>query len=343
MTAPLLQVRGLKTCFIAGERVARAVDGVSFDLAAGESLALVGESGSGKTATALSILRLIPDPPGRIVGGEVLLAGRDLLRLAPGEMRSVRGGEIAMVFQDPMSSLNPVLSVGRQIEEAVLAHSRVSRRAAWARVVELLGQVGIPDPATRALAYPHQLSGGMRQRVLISMALACHPRLLIADEPTTALDATVQMQVIELLRKLMRDLGMSLLLITHDMGVVAELADRVAVMYAGRIVETGPVGDIFDRPLHPYTAGLFASSPRLHAPKQRLATIPGEVPDLFSLSKGCRFVGRCPIELESCSLQDPLLALHAPGRLSACLRVERGSLPEISPSAALPRRGEPGA
>ncbi len=334
MPAPLLQVRGLKTYFFAGSRAARAVDGVSFDLAEGESLALVGESGSGKTATALSILRLIPDPPGRIVGGEILFRGEDLLLLSAARMRSIRGREIAMVFQDPMSALNPVQTVGRQIAEAVRAHSHVSAKAARERAVALLAEVGVQDPEVRSTAYPHQLSGGLRQRVLISMALACRPRILIADEPTTALDATVQMQVIELLRRLMREHGMSLLLITHDMGVVAELADQVAVMYAGRIVERGPVGEVFDRPLHPYTVGLFASLPRLHTPKQALATIPGEVPDLYSLGQGCRFASRCPIEDAACRSQDPPLAVVAPDRHSACLRVESGALPSFTFGAA---------
>ncbi len=334
MTSPLLSVRGLKTRFLEGGRSARVVDGVSFDIREGETLALVGESGCGKSVTALSILRLVPSPPGEIEGGEVLFRDRDLLRLSAREMRRVRGAEIAMVFQDPMTSLNPVQPVGKQIAEAVRAHHRRSRSDARRRAVELLGRVGIPAPEERARAYPHQLSGGMKQRALIAMALACEPALLIADEPTTALDVTVQMQIIDLLRGLKAASGLSLLLITHDLGVVAELADRVAVMYAGSIVEMGPVESVFDEPRHPYTAGLFASLPRLHVPGRALRVIPGEVPDPFDYPSGCRFRPRCPFEIPACADAPPLLVEAAPGHGSACIRLVDGRLPALSGGAA---------
>lgn len=317
----------MRTTFSSAGQTLTAVDGVSFDVAAGETLALVGESGCGKSATALSLLGLVPSPPGKIEAGEVVFAGRDLLRLSPTQLRQVRGREIAMIFQDPMSALNPVYTVGKQIAEAILAHRRVTRLEALAEVVNLLTQVGIADAGARAKAYPHQLSGGMKQRVLIAMALACAPRLLIADEPTTAIDATVQAQVLALLRRLQQERGMALLLITHDMGVVAELADRVAVLYAGRIVEEAPVADIFDRPLHPYTVGLFASMPRHGKPGEPLCTIPGEVANLARLPPGCRFRGRCPLELAACAAEVPPLRDVAPARRSACLRVTGGELP----------------
>jgi peptide/nickel transport system ATP-binding protein/oligopeptide transport system ATP-binding protein len=335
---PLLSVRGLSISFERDGRRARAADGVSFDVAPGETLALVGESGCGKSVTALGILRLIPEPPGRIEGGEVLFRGRDLLRLPAGDLRAVRGREIALVFQDPMTSLNPVFTVGEQIAESVRAHTRASARAARARAVSLLERVGIASPAERARCYPHQLSGGMKQRAMIAMALACEPALLIADEPTTALDVTVQAQIIEVLRKLREETGLAVLLITHDMGVVAELADRVAVMYAGRIVEEAPASGLFDRPLHPYTAGLFASLPRLHAPKEPLHAIPGEVPDLFGYPSGCRFRPRCPLAVEACAAAVPPLADAAPGRRTACIRAEGGRLPPVD-FAAVPAAG----
>ncbi|TMA99019.1 MAG: ABC transporter ATP-binding protein, partial [Deltaproteobacteria bacterium] len=257
---PLLEVRDLRTSFFLEGGEARAVDGVSFTLDAGRVLGLVGESGCGKSVTALSLMRLVP-PPGRIVGGEVRLDGRDLLGLPERDMRAVRGAGLAMIFQEPMTSLNPVFTVGSQIAEAVRLHRPVSRREAWERAVELLAEVGIPEPARRARDYPHRLSGGMRQRVMIAMAISCEPRVLIADEPTTALDVTIQAEILDLLRALREQRGMALLLITHDLGVVAEQADEVAIMYAGRIVEHAPVLAIFDRPLHPYTQGLFRSMP----------------------------------------------------------------------------------
>jgi peptide/nickel transport system ATP-binding protein/oligopeptide transport system ATP-binding protein len=335
---PLLSVRGLSISFERDGRRARAADGVSLDIFPGETLALVGESGSGKTVSALGILRLIPEPPGRIEAGEVLFRGRDVLRLPPRELRALRGKEIALVFQDPMTSLNPVFTVGEQIAEAVRTHGRATSRSARARAVELLERVGIASPRERAACYPHQLSGGMKQRAMIAMALACEPALLIADEPTTALDVTVEAQIIDLLRTLIAETRLAVLLITHDMGVVAELADRVAVMYAGRIVEEAPAGDLFDRPLHPYTVGLFASLPRLHAVKEPLRAIPGDVPDLFGYPAGCRFHPRCPLAVEACSAAPPPLVEAAPGRRTACIRAEGGKLPPVD-FAATPAAG----
>jgi oligopeptide/dipeptide ABC transporter ATP-binding protein len=293
------------------------LDGVTFDVLEGETLALVGESGSGKTVTALSILRLL-DPPGFVAAGEALWRGRDLLALGTGEMRGVRGREIAMVFQDPLAALNPVITAGRQVEEAVLAHERLSRSAARERSAGLLEEVGIPR--ARATAFPHQLSGGMRQRVLLAMALASRPRLLIADEPTTALDVTVQAQILRLLREVQRSRGMSVLLITHDMGVVAELADRVAVMYAGRIVETGPAAAVFDSPRHPYTAALFDAMPRPGASRGPLRAIPGEAPSPSRWPAGCRFHPRCGMSIPACASGPPPLEPVGQGRTSACIR-----------------------
>ena len=281
MTEPLLRVRDLKTYFVTehGRGTARAVDGVSFELHAGETLGIVGESGCGKTVTSLSILRLIPEPPGHIRPGSVIeFEGRNLLALAPPDLRAIRGNQIAMVFQEPMTSLNPVFTIGDQIAEAAIIHQGLSRKAARARAIEMLTLVGIPDPAERVDHYPHQLSGGMRQRVMIAMALVCHPKVLIADEPTTALDVTIQAQILELLERLQAELGMAVLLITHDLGIVAGQADRVIVMYAGQVVETAPTTALFDGPLHPYTEGLMAAVPRIDAPKSRLQAIPGQVP-----------------------------------------------------------------
>src|SRR5713101_3779454 len=275
---PLLEVRDLRTSFFLEGGEARAVDGVSFALDAGRVLGLVGESGCGKSVTALSLMRLVP-PPGRIVGGEVRLDGRDLLGLPERDMRAVRGAGMAMIFQEPMTSLNPVFTVGSQIAEAIRLHRRASRRAAWARAVELLAEVGISEPERRARDYPHRLSGGMRQRVMIAIAISCEPRVLVADEPTTALDVTIQAEILDLLRTLRERRGMALVLITHDLGVVAEQADEVAIMYAGRIVEHASVVDVFERPLHPYTQALLRSMPGLGSERRdRLETIPGQVP-----------------------------------------------------------------
>jgi peptide/nickel transport system ATP-binding protein len=316
--APLLSVRGLVTEFRTDAGSLRAVDDVSFDVAEGAALGLVGESGCGKSVTSLSLLRLV-QPPGRIAAGRVIFEGRDLMSLSEKDMRAVRGARIAMIFQEPMSSLNPVYTVGDQIAEAVLVHRRArSRRAARDRVVELLGLVGIPSPAERADAYPHQLSGGMRQRVMIAMALACEPRLLIADEPTTALDVTIQAQIMDLLRDLRARLGMAVLLITHDLGLVADFVDDVAVMYAGRVVERAPVRDLFADPRHPYTRGLLRSVPSYgeNLSASRLPTIPGVVPDLRSLPAGCRFRARCDRATEPCAAREPpLYRIALPGEV----------------------------
>jgi oligopeptide/dipeptide ABC transporter ATP-binding protein len=301
--AALLTVDHLTTVFDLSSGAAPAVNDVSFEIAAGETLGLVGESGSGKSVTALSIMRLV-QPPGRIAGGRILFKGRDLLALSERDMRAVRGAEIALVFQEPMAALNPVFTVGDQIAEALLVHQRATRREARARAVELLDAVRVPDPSARVHDYPHQLSGGMRQRVLIAIALACHPALLIADEPTTALDVTIQAQILDLLREMKAAFNLALLLVTHDFGVIAETADRVAVMYAGRIVEEGPVRAIFRHPQHPYTRGLLASIPG-GAPGHRLRAIDGTVPTIGALPPGCAFNPRCPDRFEPCTHEPP--------------------------------------
>jgi len=315
----LLEVRGLVTAFDTSEGIVRAVDDVDFHIDEGETVALVGESGCGKSVTALSILRLVQAPAGRIVAGRIALSGMSLLELPEAAMRKVRGAEIAMIFQEPMTSLNPVLTVGEQIAEAVRLHRGLSRAAAWKEAVRALELVEMPDPASRASSYPHQLSGGMRQRVMIAMALSCSPRLLIADEPTTALDVTVQAQILELLDSLRARLGMALLLITHDLGVVAERAERVLVMYAGRVIEEGPVDQVFAHPNHPYTRGLLRSVPRLGRERAPLATIPGVVPKLNELPQGCRFRDRCDAAIETCAAIDPPLAPLGQGRRVACI------------------------
>ncbi len=310
MTDPLLSVRDLKTYFVTehGHGTARAVDGVAFDLYPGETLGIVGESGCGKTVTALSILRLIPEPPGHIRPGSMIeFEGRNLLALAPRELRAIRGNQIAMIFQEPMTSLNPVFTVGNQIAEAAIVHQGLSRKAARAKAIEMLQLVGIPDPGERVDHYPHQLSGGMRQRVMIAMALVCHPKVLIADEPTTALDVTIQAQILELLDRLQAELGMAVLLITHDLGVVAGTADRVLVMYAGQVVESASTTALFERPLHPYTEGLMASVPRIDAPRERLQSIPGQVPAATAWPAGCRFHPRCPYAWDKCAEEEPPL------------------------------------
>ena len=319
MTA-LLAVRDLAVSF-PGENGAplRAVDGVSFTLDSGTVLGLVGESGSGKSMTALALMRLIPSA-GRIDGGSVRFDGRELLSLPEAEMRKIRGEGLAMIFQEPMTALNPVLTVGNQIAEAVRLHRPVGRRAAWDRAVELLGEVGIPEPARRASDYPHQLSGGMRQRVMIAMSISCAPRILIADEPTTALDVTIQAGILELLHQLREQRGMALLLITHDLGVVAEQARDVAIMYAGRIVERAPVGEIFERALHPYTQALLRAMPVLGVRRERLETIPGQVPSLGHLPSGCAFRDRCPLAIAECATAPPPLAEKTPQHFAACIR-----------------------
>jgi oligopeptide/dipeptide ABC transporter ATP-binding protein len=332
---PLLSVRDLQTTFLLGNKVQlRAVDGVSFDVRPGETLAIVGESGSGKSVTSLSIMRLLPAATGRITGGQILFRGKDLASLSEREMRSVRGREIGMIFQEPMTSLNPVHTIGDQISEVVIRHERVSRAKGLARAIEMLALVGIPEPKKRAANYPHQMSGGMRQRAMIAMALSCRPALLIADEPTTALDVTIQAQILDLMKDLQRQMGMAIIFITHDLGVVAEVADRVLVMYAAQAVETGPVGDIFARPRMPYTAGLMGSIPRLGASehKVRLATIPGQVPSLGHLPPGCRFAPRCAHALDACRTVEPALTPLSPGHAARCLRASEIDLLEGLPA-----------
>ena len=314
----LLEVRDLRTTFHTLDGVARAVDGVSFEIGEGETLGLVGESGCGKSVTALSILRLIA-PPGRIERGEVLLRGRNLLTLGKREMRRVRGGQISMVFQEPMTSLNPVFTVGDQIIEAVRLHQKKTFAEARDLAVAMLRRVGIPSPERRVDEYPHQLSGGMKQRVMIAMSLVCRPALLIADEPTTALDVTIQAEILDLLADLQRDLGMAILLITHNLGIVAGMAERVALMYAGKIVEYSPVGELFETPKHPYATCLFKSIPRLDAPAlKRLETIQGQVPSPTHWPSGCRFHPRCPHAIERCRREEPPLEEKLPGHTAAC-------------------------
>ncbi|HTC09873.1 MAG TPA: ABC transporter ATP-binding protein [Acetobacteraceae bacterium] len=318
----LLTVTNLHTRFRSGGDIARAVDGVSFTLHRGETLAIVGESGSGKSVTALSIMRLVPIPPGEITQGSVMFRGRDLLRLPERAMRRVRGNEISMIFQEPMSSLNPLLKVGEQIAEVARAHRGLRTGEARQHAIDMLARVRIPDPALRALEYPHRLSGGMRQRVMIAMALACHPSLLIADEPTTALDVTIQSQILDLMRGLQAELTMSVLFITHNLGVVAEIADRVAVMYAGRIVEQGTVEAVFARPLHPYTVALLASIPRVEGsgrdPARRLAAIPGQVPSAIALPQGCAYAPRCARATALCRQTAPPIIPALPGHEVRC-------------------------
>ncbi len=319
MTTPLLQVKGLTTQFRTDRGTVTAVDDVSFEVNAGETLAIVGESGSGKSVTALSILGLIPDPPGRIVRGQILFEGEDLVRMSKKEMRAVRGNRIAMVFQEPMSSLNPALTVGLQIAEPIHLHRKTPWKLALDSARTLLGRVQVPDPASRVNAYPHEFSGGMRQRAMISMAMACDPRLIIADEPTTALDVTVQAQVLDLLKDLTRDTGAALILITHDLGVVARYADRVAVMYGGRIVETASARALYARPQHPYTRGLMHSVPRIDSDTSRpLQPIPGQPPDLSALPVGCAFAPRCAHATARCTQARPSLTTVAPQHLKAC-------------------------
>ena len=318
----LLAVENLRVAFRAEEGEAVAVDGVSFSVEPGETLGIVGESGCGKSVSALAILGLIADPPGRILpGSSVRLRAEELLTALPSRLREVRGGEIAMVFQEPMTSLNPVLRVGDQVAEAVRLHTELRGGAVDERVMELLDRVGIPDPSNRARAWPHQLSGGMRQRAMIAMALAGDPEILIADEPTTALDVTVQARILGLLDELRRERNMALVLISHDLGVVAQVADRVAVMYAGRIVEEGPSASLFSTPAHPYTVGLLRSTPDPDRPRERLAAIPGSVPSPNAWPPGCRFHPRCPDALERCRQDDPSL-VRAPATRAACWLLE---------------------
>jgi oligopeptide/dipeptide ABC transporter ATP-binding protein len=315
----LLDVRNLQTHFVTSRAVVRAVDGVSWDVEAGETVALVGESGCGKSVSALSVMRLVAAPAGRIVGGEIVFKGRDLLRLSEEDMRHVRGREIAMIFQEPMTSLNPVLTIGRQLTEPLEIHLGMAPAAARARAAELLSMVGMADPGRRLSQFPHQFSGGMRQRMMIAMALGCDPALILADEPTTALDVTIQAQILELMKSLSRRLGVAMLMITHNLGVVARYADRVNVMYAGRIVERGTAREIYANPRHPYTRGLLRSVPRLDEPRRaKLEPIPGQPPDLSRLPAGCTFAPRCPYAIERCRVESPSLEPVADAHVASC-------------------------
>jgi peptide/nickel transport system ATP-binding protein len=320
----VLDVKGLQTVFFTASGLFRAVNDVSFNVRRGETLAIVGESGCGKSVTALSIMRLVPDPPGRIVGGTIMLEGTDLLDLDEDEMRKIRGNRISMIFQEPMTSLNPVMRIGDQITEAVRLHRPMTQKEAWKQAVEMLRLVRIPVPERRVLEYPHQLSGGMRQRAMIAMALACRPALLIADEPTTALDVTIQAQILQLILELQKELGMGLILITHDLGVVAQTAQRVIVMYAGRKVEEADVETLFANPKHPYTRGLMASIPAVLSlgakADARLAEIPGMVPSLTNLPKGCAFAPRCELAIARCREEYPPLEAQGEDHLAACWR-----------------------
>lgn len=327
----LLEVNDLKTYFDTDEGTVKAVDGVSFHIDKGETLAVVGESGSGKSVTSLSIMRLIAQPPGRIAGGQIMFAGEDLVTKSERDMRKIRGNDISMIFQEPMTSLNPVYTVGDQIAEAIVLHQGKSKKQAMKMAAEMLELVGIPEPGKRVRNYPHQMSGGMRQRVMIAMALSCGPQLLIADEPTTALDVTIQAQILDLMRKLQREIGMSILFITHDLGVVAEIADRVVVMYAGRAVEEGDVKEIFAKPQMPYTLGLMNSIPRVDKAaehQERLEAIPGNVPNPLYLPAGCAFHPRCRFAIDDCKKAIPPLEDTGNGHMVRCIRWKELSLKE---------------
>ncbi len=325
--AKLLEVRNLKTQFFTSAGTVHAVDGISYDVAPGETVAIVGESGCGKSVGAMSIMRLIPDPPGRVVGGEVIFDGQDLLKISEPEMRKIRGRHIGMIFQEPMTSLNPVLSIERQLTETLEEHLDVSHEKAHARAIELLGLVGISEPERRLKQYPHHLSGGMRQRVMIAMALACEPKLIIADEPTTALDVTIQAQILELMKNLTRELGVAMIIITHNLGVVARYADRVNVMYAGKIIESGDATQIYKNPKHPYTLALLRSVPRLDQKRgYKLEPVGGQPPDLTKLDEGCAFRPRCAFAVEKCGREFPPLEEVESGHRSACFEKRRVGL-----------------
>ena len=342
MTDPLLRIENLRTWFRTSAGLARAVDGVSLAVGAGETVGIVGESGCGKSVTALSILRLV-QPPGRIEpGSEIHFEGRDLMRLSEGEIREVRGNRIAMIFQEPMTALNPVFTVGDQIAEVARVHAKAGRREAWERAVEMLTLVGIPSPAERAKQYPHQLSGGMRQRVLIAMALVMNPALIIADEPTTALDVTIQAQILELLHDLQRRFGTAIMMITHDLGVIAEVASRVIVMYGGEVVEEAPVRELFARAHHPYTEGLLHAMPRVGAVRERLAVIPGTVPPPTAWPSGCRYRDRCRYAWDRCAAEHPPLYQIAGGHVSRCHLADepaRRERPHVPAAAAVGGEG----
>ncbi|MGE3166393.1 MAG: ABC transporter ATP-binding protein [Planctomycetota bacterium] len=325
----ILEIEDLRTYFYTDDGIVKAVDGVNYAIRRGETLGVVGESGCGKSVTSMSVLRLIPSPPGRIAGGQIRFKGRDLTRVSERAMRKIRGKEISVIFQEPMTSLNPVYRIGDQIGEALVLHERMSRSQARKRTIELLDLVGIPGAAARVDEYPHQMSGGMKQRVMIAMALACNPSLLIADEPTTALDVTIQAQILDLLRKLQKELGMAILLITHDLGVIAEMAHHVAVMYAGKVVEYAPVDELFLRPKHPYTVGLFRSLPRVGREQEKLDVIPGNVPNPLEFPQGCKFWPRCAHAVDRCREVEPKLEVVGDDHTAACLRI--GEIEEVHP------------
>jgi peptide/nickel transport system ATP-binding protein/oligopeptide transport system ATP-binding protein len=318
---PLLSVANLTTTFQTARGEAAAIEDISFDLAEGEILGIVGESGSGKSVTALTIMGLLPTPPARVAAGSVHFANQDLLRLSDSATRRMRGPGMAMVFQEPMTSLNPVFTIGAQLTETIRAHETLSQRDTFARAVEMLDKVGIPSAATRMADYPHQLSGGQRQRVMLAIALCCRPKLLIADEPTTALDVTIQAQILDLIMDLRDQTGMAIMIITHNMGVIAETADRVLVMYAGRVIEQAPVATLFDNPLHPYTKGLLSCVPTLDQRKERLEAIPGTLPEPGRRPPGCRFAPRCSLAIPACSETIPPLTAHGPSHAAACIRI----------------------
>jgi oligopeptide/dipeptide ABC transporter ATP-binding protein len=330
MAERLLEMDGLKTYFFTSDGVVPAVDGVGFHIDKGETLGIVGESGCGKSVTSLSVMRLIPNPPGKITAGTIVFEGEDLLKKSERDMRKIRGNLISMIFQEPMTSLNPVYTVGDQIAEAIELHQGKRPREAMEQAVEMLKLVGIPLPERRVREYPHQLSGGMRQRVMIGMALSCNPKLLIADEPTTALDVTIQAQILELMKRLKREMGMAIMLITHDLGVIAEMAQRVVVMYAGKIVEEADVRSLFRQPMHPYTEGLLKSIPRIDGAKGRLHVIEGIVPNPLYMPVGCRFNPRCPYTMDICKAEEPALVQLSPGRKVACRLRAKGLVREVA-------------
>ena len=335
MAEALLQVKDLKTNFYTEEGVVQAVAGVSYDIQPGEIVGLVGESGCGKTVSALSILRLIPNPPGKIVGGEIIFEGDDIIKMDEEEVRHIRGNKIGMIFQEPMNSLNPVLTIGRQLTETLELHLKMDKKAATQRAIELLEMVGIPEARQRIKDYPHQFSGGMRQRVMIAMALSCNPKLLLADEPTTALDVTIQAQILELLTRLTRELGTAVIVITHNLGVVARYADRVFVMYAGKVIESATAAELYANPRHPYTLGLLKSVPRLdEIRKEKLDPIEGMPPDLINLGAGCPFRPRCRFSVDRCKEENPPLIAVAEAHASACWEWERVARVVKEPTAA---------
>lgn len=333
--ASLLEVKDLRTYFYTYEGVVKAVDGVSYELEEGETLGLVGESGCGKSVSALSVMRLIPDPPGKIVAGEIQFENEDILKVDMDDMRRIRGGKISMVFQEPMTSLNPVLTVERQLTETLELHMGMTKGEARREGVDLLARVGIPDPESRIKQYPHQFSGGMRQRVMIAMALSCNPRLIIADEPTTALDVTIQAQILELMKSLTTEFGVALIVITHNLGVVARYADRMNIMYAGKIIERGSAAEIYANPRHPYTIGLLHSVPRLDQPRrEKLDPIEGQPPDLINVPEGCSFRARCRWAIDKCAIEAPPLMPTSDGHWSACWRSEElGALAQATYSS----------